>query len=172
MSAATGTGTATIETLPAMIAIGAVGELGDRPFPDVLGELLGAVWATCETCGAVGVDAPYARYLRWDDEAKVIEGGQPIDPPSRDRVEAAAARAGQEAAPGVPHLVDVPGGPAAVLWHVGPYETLQATWERLWGWVGAKGLSAGGQAREEYWTDPGTAPPEEWRTRLVIPLDL
>lgn len=48
----------------------------------------------------------------------------------------------------------LPGGRAARLTHLGPYDDLGAAWERLMTWVGEQGLGAPGPMWEVYVTEP------------------
>lgn len=65
----------------------------------------------------------------------------------------------------------LPAGPAAVAWHVGPYDTLGEAYERLQAYLAEQGLEPAGAPWEEYWTDPGLEPdPARWRTRVLWPV--
>jgi len=65
----------------------------------------------------------------------------------------------------------LPGGPAVIAWHVGPYDRLGDTHARIQAYLGEHGLERRGACWEEYWTDPGMEPdPSKWRTRIVTPI--
>ena len=65
----------------------------------------------------------------------------------------------------------LPAGRAALAWHIGPYERLGETYERLEAYLGENGLEAAGAPWEVYWTDPGLEPdPAKWRTRVIWPV--
>lgn len=65
----------------------------------------------------------------------------------------------------------LPAGPAVVAWHVGPYEQLGRTHERIEKYMAEQGLEQRAPAWEEYWTDPGMEPdPSKWRTKIVMPV--
>lgn len=65
----------------------------------------------------------------------------------------------------------LPAGEAVIAWHVGPYDRLGETHERVKAWIEPRALEARSACWEEYWTDPGMEPdPAKWRTRVVRPV--
>jgi effector-binding domain-containing protein len=125
--------------------------------PAALAEALPEVWHAAEAIGLAPDGPPYTRYF--SEPADVVEYEAGVTLP-------AAAPAGQGRA--VPTAL--PGGTMAVAWHVGPYETLGDTYEALLAWIAGQGRTVAGPMWEVYWTDPDTAPPEEWRTEVIVPL--
>nr|WP_246351069.1 MerR family transcriptional regulator [Deinobacterium chartae] len=66
---------------------------------------------------------------------------------------------------------ELPGGLAAVTWHVGPYDTIGAAYAALAGWFGERGQQPGSPLREVYLRGPGEAEsPQAYRTELIWPL--
>ena len=66
---------------------------------------------------------------------------------------------------------ELPGGRVVTGIHVGPYETLEASYRELTEWAATDGHSLAGHMWESYLTDPGTAPdPATWQTRITWPL--
>ena len=67
----------------------------------------------------------------------------------------------------------IPGGQYACALHVGPYEQLGDAWARLVGeWLPASGHRMGpGVSYELYLNNPTTAPAEQLRTEMRIPID-
>jgi len=67
----------------------------------------------------------------------------------------------------------IPAGDYASTVHVGPYEQLGDTWARFMGeWLPASGRRLGpGVSYEVYHNTPMTAPKEELRTEIRIPLE-
>jgi effector-binding domain-containing protein len=66
---------------------------------------------------------------------------------------------------------ELPGGRVVTGMHVGPYESLEATYGALTGWAAAKGHSLAGQMWESYLTDPRAQPdPTTWQTKISWPL--
>ena len=62
------------------------------------------------------------------------------------------------------------GGEAAFTMHVGPYQAIGQSWEKLMAWVGEQGRSPGGPTWEVYIDDPQETPEAELKTELYIPL--
>ena len=54
--------------------------------------------------------------------------------------------------------ITLPGGPAAVAVHMGPYDTLQETYAAIERWMEQQGVRAGGSPWESYITDPAEHP--------------
>ncbi|GAB3161260.1 MerR family transcriptional regulator [Micromonospora sonneratiae] len=65
----------------------------------------------------------------------------------------------------------LPGGPAVVATHVGPYEHLALTYQAMFAWIHERGLHPNGPVREAYLTDPTTSDPTQLATRIVIPIE-
>lgn len=65
----------------------------------------------------------------------------------------------------------LPGGRAVRAEHLGPYETLPATYAVLSKWFADKHYFPPAVMWEEYLVGPGAAAEAEYRTRVVFPLD-
>lgn len=65
------------------------------------------------------------------------------------------------------HTSALPAGPAAVLSHVGSYEGMGASWQKL---LSGAGAEPRGVWIEAYVSDPNTTAPENRRTDLILPL--
>jgi effector-binding domain-containing protein len=64
-----------------------------------------------------------------------------------------------------------PGGLAAVVLHIGPYDAMEETYRELGVWLNTRQLDAGAECWEEYLSDPEADPdPATWETRVVRPL--
>jgi AraC family transcriptional regulator len=64
----------------------------------------------------------------------------------------------------------LPGGPAAVTIHSGPYDQLQAAYAALEEWMVASGLHPAGPPWEAYLNDPADHPnPQDWKTEVCWP---
>lgn len=152
-----GGGDITIETLPvrhlASIRVKCKHAEMQKTLTVILPETMRHVMAV----GAKIDGAPLVRYHRWGDDLDV-EGGMPVAEPieGEGRVQPAT----------------LPAGKAVVIWHVGPYDELGRTHERLQAYLREKGLETRGPFWEEYWTDPGMEPdPSKWRTKIVWPIE-
>ncbi|KFF59644.1 hypothetical protein JF66_09925 [Cryobacterium sp. MLB-32] len=68
-------------------------------------------------------------------------------------------------------LEPIPGGPAIVAIHTGPYDTLAETYAELTDFLVEQSLQAAGDMWEEYLVGPDVEPdPGKWQTRIVFPL--
>lgn len=67
----------------------------------------------------------------------------------------------------------LPGGPAAVTIHTGPYDELQFAYAALEQWIAANQLRPNGAPWEGYLNDPADHPdPQEWRTEVYWPVKI
>lgn len=65
----------------------------------------------------------------------------------------------------------LPGGPAAVTIHSGPYDQLQAAYTALEEWIAAHGFHLAGAPWEAYLNDPADHPnPQDWKTEVCWPV--
>jgi effector-binding domain-containing protein len=64
----------------------------------------------------------------------------------------------------------LPGGPAVQVVHVGPYDTLSESYERLARWAGDQGLALGPVMWETYLTEPTPEATEPMQTRITWPV--
>lgn len=114
-----------------------------------------AVLAYLAEAGVSPAGPPYARFIFHDDLVDV-EAGFPVTTriPGHARIIASS----------------LPGGPAAVTTHHGPYEHLTAAYDAVAAWLDEHGLRPAGPHWEVYYTDPRTEPdPARWRTDLIQP---
>lgn len=123
------------------------------------------VFARLGELGAPPAGAPYGRYHAFGPDAVDVEIGVPTAAP----VDALAPL--DQCASGEVGASELPGGPAAVLLHLGPYDTLPQGYERLGAWVEEQGHTAGAGPWESYVDDPGAvADATRLRTEIVWPL--
>jgi DNA-binding transcriptional MerR regulator len=97
---------------------------------------------------------------------------EPDDPAAPDRDGPLQVTAGIQTdatAPGLEAQV-LPGGPAAVTMHVGPYAGLPLTYHALLAWTYEHGYTPAGLIREIYLDDPNTTDPAQLATRLAVPI--
>lgn len=118
---------------------------------------LEAVWAYLNRQVSATVGPAIVVYHRCDEDMLDIDVGFPVAEPidGLDRVQP----------------IDLPGGRAATMLHVGPYEALPQTHAALEAWMRTQGHSPAGPRFEVYWVDPGqAADPKELRTEVVYPI--
>ena len=122
-----------------------------------LGEILSQVM-TCVTSEGIQItSAPFARYHSISATAVDMEAGVSVTRPIEGN---------ERVRPGT-----LPGGRVLSAWHVGPYDTLTRTHQRLEAWMSQQGLESAGASWELYWTDPGMEPdPAKWRTQIFMPV--
>jgi len=66
----------------------------------------------------------------------------------------------------------LPGGPAAVTIHMGPYDKLPEAFTAIQQWITANGLKATSAPWESYITDPADYPdPKDWKTEVFCPVN-
>jgi AraC family transcriptional regulator len=122
-----------------------------------LGQVLPRVMMHAQTAGVALAGQPFTRYTQTGVGMMTIEAGMPTAAP--------VAGAGDIEA------VTLPGGPAAVAIHRGPYQRLAETHGAIERWIDEQRLTSAGAPWEVYLTDPGQVPdPMEWQTEVVYPL--
>ena len=102
------------------------------------------------------VGPPFARYVHVEDDRFIVEAGFPTTAAvaATDDVVASA----------------LPGGLAAVLTYVGPYDEMKPAYEAVAEWIVRNGGTPAGSPWEVYFTDPAHEPdPQKWRTEIVMP---
>jgi AraC family transcriptional regulator len=126
-----------------------------------LAEVLPAVNGYAMQGGGTPAGAPYTRYLDMTDDGFELEAGLPVAAPGKGQGDGENdIRAGE-----------LPAGPAAVTWHVGPYEGLGEAHRALVEWASKNHRTPAGPPWECYVTDPGQEPdPQKWRTQVFLPL--
>lgn len=140
------------------------GSLPPSEIPAFMHEALPAAFEAVGGAGFVPGGPPFSRYFAFGPEGVELESGVTIAevPGGPERAFDGAGRV----QPG-----ELPGGQVAVAWHVGPYDTIAETYERLMSWVAEQGREPAGAMWEVYWTDPSEEPdPATWRTEVLVPL--
>lgn len=122
-----------------------------------LSDVLPKVFAFAQRHGIPLAGPPLARYVEMGRGTFTIEGGFPIAAPAPGDGEIEA--------------IALPGGPAAVAIHAGPYDRLPETHAAIEAWLDAEKHASAGGPWESYITDPADKPdPADWRTEVVHPL--
>jgi effector-binding domain-containing protein len=107
---------------------------------------------------------PFVRYHAWGGDTADIELGFPVDG------KPGGHGAGGDDRLGEPAAVVLPGGPALVLVHVGPYPDLPTTWGRMDDALAERGLVAAGAPWESYVDNPDLVDPARLRTEVIQPV--
>jgi AraC family transcriptional regulator len=131
--------------------------VGRNEISTAIGEGLGKAFPYAMRLGLAIAGRPLTRYLSTGPGLYEIEVGMPVSPagPGEGDVQAGT----------------LPGGPAAVAVHAGPYDQLTETYAALERWIESNGFRIGGAPWESYITDPADHPdPADWRTEVYWPL--
>jgi AraC family transcriptional regulator len=122
-----------------------------------IAESLGKTFPYALQNGLAIAGRPFVRYSDVGPGLMTMETGMPV---------AAAAPGAGEIEP-----LTLPGGPAAVAIHMGPYDKLQDTYAAMERWMQQQGVRAAGAPWESYITDPAEHPdPANWRTDVYWPI--
>jgi len=122
-----------------------------------IAESLGKTFPYALQNGLAIAGRPFVRYSDVGPGLMTMETGTPLAAP--------AAGVGEIEA------ITLPGGPAAVAVHMGPYDKLQETYVALERWMQQQGVRAAGAPWESYITDPAEHPdPANWRTDVFWPI--
>lgn len=137
-------------------------------------ELLGEVFSTVPAqviqrvmaVGAKPAGALYARYPTYTDDEVDMEVGIPIAAPVAGLEPVASLERGEVGAG------ELPAGLVAATMHLGSYQGLPATYEKLHAWIHDQGLAEGEGPWESYLDDPGDMSGDisHLRTEVVWPL--
>jgi len=122
-----------------------------------IAESLGKTYPYALQNGLAIAGRPFVRYSDVGPGLMTMETGTPLAAP----------------APGVGEIeaITLPGGPAAVAVHMGPYDKLQDTYAAMERWMQQQGVRAAGAPWESYITDPAEHPdPVNWRTDVFWPI--
>jgi AraC family transcriptional regulator len=122
-----------------------------------IAESLGKTFPYALQNGLAIAGRPFVRYSDVGPGLMTMETGTPLAAP----------------APGVGEIeaITLPGGPAAVAVHMGPYDKLQDTYVAIERWMQQQGVRAAGAPWESYITDPAEHPdPANWRTDVFWPI--
>jgi len=124
-----------------------------------VGPAIGTVARTLAEQGMAPSGPPFARYHP--------AGAARFD------VEAGFATATVVSPAGAVEASSLPGGPAAVLTFVGPYDEMEPAYAALAEWVARRGGRVAGDPWEVYFSDPVREPdPRTWRTEVVMPFEV
>jgi AraC family transcriptional regulator len=114
---------------------------------------------------------PFTRYVEVGPGLLTIEPGIRVSGPQQAPPSLGAAADPTGAAPSDVVQDTLPGGPAVVTLHAGPYETLSDAYAAVETWIESHGLQSAGAPWESYITDPAEHPdPKDWKTEIAWPV--
>jgi effector-binding domain-containing protein len=123
----------------------------------VLGEILPQISNYLESFGISPSGPAFSRYFEMKADLVDLEAGLPVP---------AAITAKGQILSG-----ELPGGRAAVTWHMGSYAGISQAYEALQVWIEDQGHEPAGPPWEVYWTNPGEVPnPADWKTEVIYPI--
>lgn len=124
--------------------------------PEFLQTAYGTVARVAGSRGVGFAGPPFARYRFLDDEIAEIEAGFPVTGPVEPSDDVVPS--------------SLPGGAAAVVIYLGPYEQMEPAFDALQSWIEDRGAIPEGPHWEVYLSDPTTEPdPSAWRTEIIQP---
>ena len=107
---------------------------------------------------------PYGRYHEFGPEEVDVEVGIPVSAPAPNLRQLSEAEEGEMAAS------ELPGGRVAITVHLGSYDGLTQTYERLHDWIHEQGFEEGPGPWESYVDDPGEVAEADLKTEVCWPL--
>lgn len=126
--------------------------------PEVMGVLFGQIMSFVAR-KRIHVDGPpFALYHTMDVENVDVEVGVPV---------AQEVHGHGRIRPGV-----LPAGRVVTATHLGPYETIEETYNRLMEFIKEHGFEAETFMYEFYLNDPEEVPPEEIKTEVFVPIKM
>ena len=124
--------------------------------PEVMGQTYGTIAQYLGSLGEQPAGPPFAAYHNMDMSNLDVEIGFPVTTAAEG---SGRVKAGK-----------LPGGKAAVILHVGPYEKIEEAYNRLTAFVKEKELEPESFCYEFYLNDPAETPPEELKTEIYFPV--
>lgn len=121
-----------------------------------MGRVYGEIAAHMQERGIPFAGAPYARYYNMDMQALDVEIGFPVakQAPGTDTIK--------------PCLL--PAGKALVERHIGPYDKIEETYNRMMAYAEEQKLTMSGESYEFYLNDPAETSPEKLETEIYFPI--
>lgn len=126
-----------------------------------MGEAFGTLMGFMGEHGIATSGAPMSIYHGFSDSQATFDVAVPVAAADADRaaghadIKGGATQAGQ----------------ALKAVHVGPYDTLADTYNRIMPYMEKEGLTMSGPCWEIYMNDPGHTPPEDLITEIYFPID-
>lgn len=110
-----------------------------------------------DASGVAIVGPPFGFYPEMPTETVAVEAGFPVSAPAE--------------ASGNVHRIVLPGGRAVQAVHVGPFDTMETSYDQLQSWMAEHDLQPAAAMWECYLSDPEVERnPAHWQTRIVWPI--
>ena len=124
--------------------------------PQDIGNAYGAIMQYLGGLGETPTGMPFVIYYNLDMQDLDVEIGFPVSKkiPDKDNMKASEIAAGKFAS----------------TVHIGPYQTMEPTYNALNQWITDNGHEAEGTAIEFYFNDPNEVGPENTKTEIQFPL--
>jgi AraC family transcriptional regulator len=136
-----------------------------------IGGALPRIFQCAQQHGLALTGHPFTRYVEVGAGLLTIEPGMRVSAPQPAPPPLSAAAEATGSAPSDVVQDTLPGGPAVVTMHAGPYETLSDAYAALETWMESHGLQSAGAPWESYVTDPAEYPdPKDWKTEIAWPV--
>lgn len=129
-----------------------------------MGQVYGEIAAFMAKKGIAFAGPPFAMYYNMDMDDLDLEIGFPV------ASAVASALAATISGEGRVKVGQLPGGKLATATHIGAYDGIAETYERLTAFVAEKGLKPEDFMYEEYLNSPEDTPPEKLATNIYFPL--
>lgn len=138
----------------------AIAVRGDVAVADLPGFFERAFHESAAAAAAADVEIvgpPFGFYPEMPTEIVAVEAGFPVSAPTEPEGDA--------------HRLVLPAGRAVQVTHVGPFDTLEQTYDELQSWMAEHGIEPAAAMWECYLSDPEAEPdPADWRTLIVWPI--
>ena len=149
--------TFTVETIDRQLAAVVHAEVPFEELRTVFDRGFRQVMRVTEAQGVAITGPPFGFYPRMPTDTVEVLVGFPVS---------AAITPDGEVKP-----FELPSGRVVAGIHVGPYESLEASYRELTDWAAAEGHALAGHMWESYLTDPSAQPdPATWQTGITWPL--
>ncbi len=124
--------------------------------PELLGLWFGSIANHIDALGEEPAGAPFVAYYNMDAQDLDVEIGFPVNKelPGESEIQ-----------PG-----EIPGGPVMSCINIGPYEKMDNAYNAMAQRIEANGKQTTGTVYEFYYNAPDEVPPQELKTRIVMPL--
>lgn len=138
-------------------AIAVRGDVAIRDLPGFFERAFHEAAEAAEASGVEIIGPPFGFYPEMPTDTVAVEAGFPVSAPAE--------------AHGNAHRFVLPGGRAVQATHVGPFDTMETTYDQLQSWMAEQGIQPAVGMWECYLSDPEVErDPAKWQTRITWPI--